>query len=29
MNTTKKIDEGKKRKESFGRPRGKCENVTK
>jgi hypothetical protein len=29
MNTKKKIDEGKKRKESFGRLRGKCENEAK
>jgi len=29
MNTTKKTDEGIKRKEPFGRPKGKCENATK
>jgi len=29
MNTTKKFDEGIKRKKPFGRPRGKCENGTK
>jgi hypothetical protein len=29
MKTTKKINEGIKRKEPFGRPRGKCENETK